>query len=253
MLRLALLHLAPSLGDLEANRRLLENSTRVAGDLGADWVLSGELVVSGYEFETLIGTAWIESQPDEWLKRYAALVRSLRVCAFVHHPERDEETEQLFSTMFAIDRAGSIVGRHRKLRPTPGSESWAMRGEMSGPVAIDGVRVGMLICADAYPAEPARALVDAGARILVSSAAWHPGDWGPAGEWEARSAETGVPVVVCNRTGADLHASFKLAESAVADHGVRLASLCAARSTVFLVDLHLGDKASAERIVQVDL
>jgi predicted amidohydrolase len=70
MLRPALLHLAPSLGDLEANRRLLENSTRIAGDLGADWVLSGELVVSEYEFEGLIGTAWIESQPDEWLKKY---------------------------------------------------------------------------------------------------------------------------------------------------------------------------------------
>src|SRR5437899_11969733 len=104
--------------------------------------------------------------------------------------------------MFAIER-GEIVGRHRKITPTPGSESWAQGGAPPVPIRMDGMSIGMLICADAYLPAPTKLLADAGAQIILSSAAWHPGEWGPSGKWEARSAEAGVPIVVCNRTGTD--------------------------------------------------
>ena len=55
-LTVAFLHLAPELAALDRNRSLIEYGTRVAADSGADWVLSGELVVPGYRFEALIGT-----------------------------------------------------------------------------------------------------------------------------------------------------------------------------------------------------
>jgi hypothetical protein len=58
-LTVAFLHLAPELGAVDRNRSLIEYGTRVAADSGADWVLSGELVVPGYRFEPLIGTNWI--------------------------------------------------------------------------------------------------------------------------------------------------------------------------------------------------
>jgi len=236
--RLALLHLAPTLGDLEANRRLLEKATRAAANIGAQWALSGELVCSGYEFEPVIGTDWINQQPDKWMRSYAELAGELGICAFVHHPERNAATGCLFSTMFAIER-GEIVGRHRKITPTPGSESWAQGGAPPVPIRMDGMSIGMLICADAYLPAPTKLLADAGAQIILSSAAWHPGEWGPSGEWEARSAETGVPIVVCNRTGTDRYASFDLSETVVAYGGERLISLRASRSTVFAIDLHL--------------
>jgi hypothetical protein len=70
-LTIAFLHLAPELGALDRNRSLIEYGTRVAADSGADWVLSGELVVPGYRFEPLIGTKWIAEQPDRWMRRLA--------------------------------------------------------------------------------------------------------------------------------------------------------------------------------------
>ncbi len=85
-----------------------------------------------------------------------------------------------------------------------GSESWSTAGDRSTVVSVDGIgRVGPFVCADMY----SKRLVDETAAqsvdLLVSSAAWAPGQHGPNGEGERASLETGRPVLVCNRTGVD--------------------------------------------------
>jgi hypothetical protein len=40
---------------------LIEKATALAADIGAAWVVSGELVVSGYRFQPLLGKDWITS------------------------------------------------------------------------------------------------------------------------------------------------------------------------------------------------
>jgi predicted amidohydrolase len=135
-------------------------------------VLSGELVVPGYRFEPLIGTDWIAEQPDGWMRRLVRLSSDLGVASFVSHPEREAATGKLFNSLFVIGRNGQILGRHRKLDPTPGSEDWSSAGEPGRPISVDGITIGLLVCADAYSALPALRLRDAGAQLLVSSAAW---------------------------------------------------------------------------------
>jgi predicted amidohydrolase len=234
-LKIGLLHLAPELGVLDTNRALIESGTRTAARLGADWVVSGELVVPGYRFAPLIGTGWIREQPDLWMRRFCELNAELGVVSFVSHPERDGATGRLFSSLFVIGRDGRLLGRQRKLHPTPISEDWASSGDLGQPVLIDGLQVGLLVCADAYAAEPALRLRTAGAQLLVSSAAWWPGEWGPKGEWEARTLDTGLPLIVCNRSGRDGDADMVGAESVIVDRGVRLLTLRSAPSTVFVV------------------
>src|SRR5439155_20895902 len=151
-LTVAFLHLAPELGALDRNRSLIEYGTRVAAESGADWVLSGELVVPGYRFEPLIGTNWIAEQPDSWMGRLARLSSDLGVASFVSHPERETLTGKLFNSLFVIGRNGQILGRHRKLDPTPGSEDWSSAGEPGRPILVDGIKTGLLVCADAYKA-----------------------------------------------------------------------------------------------------
>ena len=240
-LRVGFLHLAPELAALARNRSLIEHGTRFAADSGADWVLSGELVVSGYRFQPLIGTGWIAEQPDTWMRRLARLSTDLNVTSFVSHPEREALTGKLFNSLFVIGRNGQILGRQRKLAPTPGSEAWSSGGELGRPVAVDGIQVGLLICADAYTGRPALRLRDAGAQLLVSTAAWWPGEWGPKGEWEARTLDTGLPMIVCNRTGCDTGSQLFDSESVVVDRGEKLLTLRARGSTVFIVDCKLSD------------
>ena len=240
-LRIGLLHAAPRLGDLDGNRELIEHGTRIAAAAGADWVLSGELVVTGYRFSDLIGTDWIVPEPAAWLRRLQLLSAELGTAMFVSHPDRDAHTNRLYNTMFAIDRAGRIVGRHRKLRPTPGAEDWSSPNDDLSAFDVDGSRVGMLVCADAYSPEPARRLRADGAQLIMSAATWWPGDWGPSGEWEARSQDAGLPIVVANRTGIEGSTDMRAAESVVVDRGKRLLTMAAVSSTLFLIEIAFED------------
>src|SRR6266545_3958461 len=254
-LTVALLHLAPELGALDRNRSLIEYGTRVAADSGADWALSGELVVAGYRFEPLIGTNWIAEQPDSWMRRLARLSSDLGAASFVSHPERETPTGKLFNSLFVIGRNGQILGRHRKLKPTPGSEDWSSAGEPGRPIPVDGITIGLLVCADAYQPPPALRLRDSGAQLLVSAAAWWPGEWGPKGEWEARTLDTDLPMIVCNRTGCDPDTQLFDSESVVIDRGEKLLTLRATESTVFIVNCRLrqGHIAKCELIKSIVL
>ena len=83
--------------------------------------------------------------------------------------------------------------------------------------------------------------------LLVSAAAWAPGHHGPDGEWERASADTGRPVVVCNRTGHD-SMDFTGARSVVAAGGVLTFSYGEAAPATLLLDWQAGAIANGRRL-----
>jgi predicted amidohydrolase len=111
--------------------------------------------------------------------------------------------------------------------------------------------IGMLICADAYSPNIAAALCAKGAQLLLSPAAWGPGLHGPEGEWELRTIETGLPLIVCNRTGRETSLDLSRAESVVIKNGQRLLSHRSPESAVLTFDWDLERMApnSAEFMV----
>lgn len=236
-LRIALLHLAPRPGDLLYNRRLIETALTTAAGLGATWVLTPELCVCGYDFVDHLGTAWIVPPPDAWMASMCQLAARLRVTVFLSHPEQDQQTEKQYNTLFVIAANGRILGKHRKINALSGAEGWSSPGESVTPVLVPPVgQVGLLICADAYSPGIAQSLKAQGARLLVSAAAWGPGFHGPSGEWERCSRDTGLPLLVCNRTGIDRTLGFTGAESVVVKDGQRLVAFASERSAICLID-----------------
>src|SRR5262249_30770630 len=141
----------------------------------------------------------------------------------------------LYNTLFVIAPDGTIVGKHRKINTLRvGAEFWSSPGSDAIPLPIRPfAHVGMLICADAFSPRISGSLKAHGAQFLVSSAAWAPGLHGPNGEWERCTHDTGLPLVVCNRTGPDRILNFTEAESVVAQDGRRLLSLSSASSAIF--------------------
>ena len=236
-LRVSFLHLAPVTSDIEHNRRLVERAVNVAADDGADWAITPELCISGYLFMKQIGTDWITPQPDHWMENFCRLVKKRNLSVFLSHPERDPGTDKLYNTVFVINQQGRIVGKHSKIKALGGAESWSTAGTKIGPVECDRVQTGILICADAYKNEVAQALKDSGAELLISPVSWGPGRCGPDGEWEQRSLDTGLPIMVCNRTGEEPEElDYRMAESVVAKNGKRLLSATSDRSVVLSFD-----------------
>jgi hypothetical protein len=68
---------------------------------------------------------------------------------------------------------------------------------------------------------------------------------GPKSTWEDRSRETGLPLVVNNRTGREPQLDFSAGQSVVAAGGRRLFSFSSPQSRVFYVDWHGQQRFSA--------
>jgi predicted amidohydrolase len=237
-LRIALLHLAPVPAAVADNRNLVEEAIGAAADAGADWVVTPEFVTCGYTFADQIGTDWILPQPDPWMERICALAARLRITVLLSSPERDGASGLLYNALFAIAPSGDILGRHRKINTLRiGSEAWSTPGREANVIDIPPVGgVGLLICADAYTPGIPRHLKANGARLLVSSAAWAPGLHGPEGIWERVTADTGLSLIVCNRTGEDTILDFRNADSVVAESGERKLSLASANAVIFMIE-----------------
>ena len=239
-IRISLLHLAPVTGHIAHNRSLVERATRTAAEEGANWIVTPELCIPGYMFLTQIGTDWILPQPDSWMQGYCELVRELGLTVFLSHPERDQETDRLFNSIFVIDPKGYLVGKHSKIKALRGAEGWSTAGTVIEPIECDGVQVGILVCADAYKNEVAQQLKDRGAKLYVSPVSWGPGQCAPDGEWEQRSLDNGIPIIVCNRSGVeDEELDYRRAESVVAKNGKRLLEATSEKSVILTFDWDL--------------
>ncbi|OLO39210.1 carbon-nitrogen hydrolase family protein [Alkalihalophilus pseudofirmus] len=219
-IKIALLHLLPIAGDITYNQELIEKAVKQAAEKNMDWMITPELAVSGLQFDHLIGTDWIKEQPDEWMTHFMRMVKSLSATVFLGCTERSTDQE-LYNSVFVINREGELIGSQRKIARV---DQWSSAGSCLDPVQIDDIQVGIMICADAYTKSIADTLKANGAQMIVAPSSWGPGFHGPNGEWEQRSIDTGLPVIVCNRTGEDETVSFWKAESSVIKNGKRLLS-----------------------------
>jgi predicted amidohydrolase len=235
-LRFSLLHLALKPGALLLNYTLVERGIRVAAASGADWVITPELCISGYQFIDVIGTDWIAVHPDQWTNNIRQLAKALELAILFGHVERGCD-DKFYNCGFIVDARGSIIGHHRKINTH--AEYWASPGQGTEPTNWQGLKLGTMICADAYTKEIACTLRSKGAQLLLSPAAWAPGLYGPEGEWEQRTVETGLPLIVCNRTGEEKTLTFCGAETLVIKHGQRLLSHSSQKSAVLTFDWSL--------------
>ncbi|MFA7270382.1 MAG: adenosylcobinamide amidohydrolase [Sterolibacterium sp.] len=236
-IRVALLHLDVVPGDVSGNRSRIEAGIKEAVAHGADWVMTPELAETGYNFSHRVGTDWIAPFPDTWITTLAAIARDNRVALFIGFAERDGRSGKLHNSVAVIDHNGLIQGAYRKQVVHGRAEAWSTPGAESAVFTIDGISVGMLICADAYKPDFAARYKQQGAAILLSSANWPPvAGMEPEPYWEARTRETGLPLVVNNRTGKEPELDFSQGPSGVVFEGKRLFSFQSPMTRLFYID-----------------
>ncbi|WP_428661764.1 carbon-nitrogen hydrolase family protein [Reyranella sp.] len=250
---IALLHLAPRPGDVEYNKRLIERAVSQASSRGARLIVTPELCLSGYGFRDLIGTTWIAGEQPALLDWAARLARRTGGASIVlGQPEADGDA--LFNSMIVLGPDGGVTGRHRKIAALRvGAESWSTPGDRPTVVDIAGIgRVGLFVCADMYSKRLVGETAAQGCDLLLSAAAWAPGEHGPSGEWEWASLTTQRPVLVCNRTGRDV-LDFSGARSVAAVDGTIAFAHAAPDDSIVLVDWTATTRAlSSWRTVSLD-
>ncbi|MEM6582554.1 MAG: carbon-nitrogen hydrolase family protein [Pseudomonadota bacterium] len=252
-INVALLHIAPVLGDLSANTALVARAMTDAKRYGADWVMTPELALTGYKFAGAIGTDWFVDGPDEYVRVLQNKADELNMVLFLSHLEQDQTTGSAYNTLFVIDRDGEIIARHRKINTIPVAEDWSAQGEHVNVAQVDDIRLGLLICADAWPPDHTAALSDQGVDVILSSATWPPGRYGPGDVWERRSLESDTPFIVNNRTGIEGDFDMRKSQSVIAVAGRRLLEFQSNDNALVVISFDLNDASvSSQKVYMLE-
>jgi NAD+ synthase (glutamine-hydrolysing) len=221
-MRAAIAQINPTVGDLAGNARRIAESARVAHAQGAALVVAPELALTGYPPEDLLLRPAFMADCAAAL---AGLARDLADCEGLHlvvgHPH-------------ALDDSGDVR-----------SKSIAVPRRFNGACVfeVQGRRVGLLICEDAWFDEPADRAVAAGAEVLcvLNASPFH---LGKAGEREqrmaARAQAAGRPLLYAHQVGGQDEIVFDGASFALDASGA-----VAARAATFAEDLLIVDLDAA--------
>ena len=222
MIKVALAQINATVGDLAGNARRIVDAARRAHAAGAQLLLAPELALCGYPPEDLLlRPAFMQACADA----LAAMAAELASCEGLHvvvgHPHqfgdrgdvRTKSTAQpLRFNAASLLAGGRIVATYCK-RELPNYQVFDERRYFAsgrdaghGPLVFEvgGVKVGVLICEDAWFDEPAATAKAAGAQVLavINASPFH---LDKAGEREQRMAEraraTGLPLLYAHLVG----------------------------------------------------
>lgn len=219
-LRLALLHFDFCGGPQETNLKKIEEGVRLAAEAGADWVITPEMALQGYHMVRTGHPYTYLSREDGSYGPFLDLARENHVRLFLGCAEK--EAGRAGNSCVVIGPEGTIDAKHSKVHTVKWiTEAWSDPGETMEPADLDGIRTGLLVCADSWFNHHGEELIEKGAELLLVIAAWPPGGCGgpPVHAWNGISTWAhGLPVIICNQTG-NSGMDCRKAQSAVVEGG----------------------------------
>jgi len=197
-------------GDLHGNAQKIIQAARDAHAAGSRLLLTPELALCGYAAEDLyLRPAFLSACETALTEVVRASADLPGLAIVVGHPQRVEVAGvERCHNAASVVRAGHIEQTYAK-QELPNYQVFDERryftpGEAACVFEVDGVRIGLLICEDAWFPGPARGAQAAGAQMLVSINA-SPFHVGKSSEREQimrdRVTETGLPLVYAHLVG----------------------------------------------------
>ena len=267
--RVALLQINPTVGDLDGNARLIADAARAAWQQGARVALAPELGLCGYPPEDLLlRPAFLRASASA----LEALARALADCDGLHlvvgHPwdggagrqAQGDHEDELRSKSVSVPRvfnaasvlAGGLVAATYCKRELPNYQVFDERryfvsGRDAGlaPVVFEagGTKFGVLICEDAWFDEPAQLAKAAGAAVLcvINASPFHLGK--PAdreAQMAHRATATGLPLLYAHMTGGQDEVVFDGGSFALDARGAVVARAPLFESATLMVDVARG-------------
>lgn len=217
MFRVSAVQATPAYLDREGSLDVVVEHVLAAGRDGVDLVVFPESFVPGYP-----DWVWrrIPFHDGDWYARFAEQAVDLagpdldKVCAAAESAgvavalgvtERTA-SGTLYNAVVHVDRAGNVVGVHRKLVPT-GAERmvWANgQGPVLTVVDVGGVRVGTLICWEAYMPLARAALYAQGVDVVLAPTWDNSDEWVPTLRHIAKEGQVFVVGVTAFLRGCDV-------------------------------------------------
>ena len=186
-LKLCVAQLNFVVGDMAGNAQKIIDCARSAYDRGARLVLTPELSVCGYAAEDLFLRPAFIAACDDAVKTIAQALAGLKgLHVVIGHPSGGDARTRSVSVQqrhncATVVREGQVLARYAK-RELPNYQVFDERryfvpGDRPCVFEVDGVRVGLLICEDAWFEAPARRTVGASMHRPRSRRIHTPQNW----------------------------------------------------------------------------
>lgn len=204
MLKISLAQDDFRVGHITANRdRIVELIRRARDEQGAQLIVFPELALTGYPPEDLVLRPGFMRRTEEIFNEIVASVQGIDV---VLTWPRCHDRNRYNSAAWIRD--GRVLATYDKW-DLPNyavfdEQRYFVSGHRPMVVEVSGVRVGVVICEDAWTTEAVGAAAAAGAEIIVSSNAspYYHDKYRDRGEvLRQRHAETGLPLIYLNCVG----------------------------------------------------
>ena len=201
-------------GDMSGNAQKIIAAARDAYARGARLVLTPELALCGYAAEDLFLRPAFMAACDDALDLVARELAGLKgLHVVVGHPLGDHERSRSVQVQRRLNAAsivceGRVVGRYAK-RELPNYQVFDERryftpGQDTLVFEVQGVRLGLLICEDAWFDAPARLAREAGAQVLavINASPFHVGKGQErVDRMSDRARAAGLPLVYAHLVG----------------------------------------------------
>jgi NAD+ synthase (glutamine-hydrolysing) len=213
-LELSLAQLNFTVGDMAGNARKIIDAARTAYARGVRLLLTSELSICGYAAEDLFLRASFIAACDQALDGIRHELADLKgMHVVVGHPSGHDERSRSVAVSLRFNMAsvlceGKVVASYAK-RELPNYQVFDERryfkpGSVPCVFEVQGIKVGLLICEDAWFEEPSQEAKAAGAQVLavINASPFH---MGKAQERENKMRErclaTNLPLVYAHLVG----------------------------------------------------
>ncbi|MGK7754137.1 MULTISPECIES: NAD+ synthase [unclassified Roseovarius] len=203
--RVTLAQLNATVGDLEGNAALARKAWEAGRDAGADLVALPEMFITGYNTQDLIKKPVFHQAAIATIE---ALAQECAVGPALAIGGPALEGAELYNAYYIL-KGGSITAcvlKHHLPNETVFDEvRLYAQGDVMGPYAVNGVRIGSPICEDSWHEDVPETLAETGAEFLLipNGSPYY------RGKLELRHmlmvnrvVETGLPLIYLNLVGA---------------------------------------------------
>lgn len=226
-------------GDMAANMAKVEEMAMKVSDneKNVDLMLFHEACL-----ESGIGIENIDDEITEKVNAFwKVLAAKTGINILAGRLERQGEKIYNKATVYAPD--GKILADYAKIHLYNQEREVITPGDQLSIFELNGMKIGIMICADFGFPELSRKYATAGVDVLAVTSSWaYPDDdlWDICNR--ARSAENGIYVVSCDRTGPTSKGVVKVGRSMVCDpNGFVIANLVEKEDIYFVETLHKSE------------